>query len=442
MRNLHKTILIVLVTLVLAIVCLWGYPAYLKTVFSPVETYDYLIFQNAPLVKAKNGRNGAIDLSSTNTSAVINQAIAEGNSIYIKAGEYTPSSDILVHNKKSAQIISDGAIIRCNGRRIIIKGDNYTSSQHNTLSSLEIINGTIRIENSFKTTITNIVFRNCTTAIEFANTKTWSEGAKIENCYFQNCSESIVFRTPINPATGSYANTEINRCYFELSHDDSVGIEVEPNADFTGSLMHNVRIWIGHADKKNQTGISVEGSMLQTLLQNVVFESFAESPSALYGIVLGQAAESPTIGGEVSFLGNWTARVYNPSDKWIFGLGGAFKREDVSIPVGLGNTYSSNQSIDAYHQKIADFKTRIQVAGTFGYDETVTVRFRLEFIDNTVSKSAEKSFNQTGTLWLGPDDMLKLLPSQNVIWAIIVDAKTSQVSTNAIVQVDIYGTTA
>ena len=442
MRNLYKTILLMLILLVLAIVFIWGYPAYLGSLYSPVEKYDYMIFQDATLVKAKNGKTGALDLSSMNTSTVMNQAIAEGNNVYIKFGEYAPSSDILLYNKKNARIIGDGAIIRCNGKKIIIKGDNYTSSQHNILSTLEIVNGTIRIENSFKTTITNIVFRNCTTAIELANTETWSEGAKIENCYFINCSESIVFRTPIDPATGSYANTEITRCYFELFHDNSVGIKVESNADFTGSLIQNVRIWMGGLNKNNQTGISVEGSMLQTFLQNVVFESFAESPIALYGIELGQAAESPTIGGGVSFLGNWTARVHNPSHKWIFALGGAFKRENVRIPLGLGNVYSSNQSIDAYRQNIADFKVRIRVEGTFSYDETITIRFRVELIDHTISKSVEKSFNQTATLWLNNDDMLKLLPSQNVVWAILVDAKTTYMSTNAIVQVDIYGTTA
>ena len=141
-------------------------------------------------------------------------------------------------------------------------------------------------------------------------------------------------------------------------------------------------------------------------------------------------------------MGNWTAKVYNPFDKWIFGLGGAFKRENISIPVGQDNEYGSNQTIDAYYQKIANFKARIRVGGTFRYGENLTIRFRLELIDNTISKSVEKSFNQTATLWLDDDDMLKLLPSQNVIWAILVDAKTSYMWTNAIVQVDIYGTTA
>jgi hypothetical protein len=339
-------------------------------------------------------------------------------------------------------MIGDGSQIKCNGHRIVIKGDNYTRSQYNILSSVEIINGTVRIENSFKTTITNIIFRNCTTALELVNTKTWSEGTKIENSHFINCRESIVFRKPTGLSTGSYANTEINRCYFNLHRNDSVGIKVEREAQFTDSLIQNVRIWIGEFDERNQTGISVEGSMLQTLLQNVVFESFAEKPLSLYGMEMGQKAEPPILGGGVNFLGNWTARIYNPFGKWIFGIGGAFKREQVTIAVGLDNEYAEAQIIHAYPLEITGFKAKVQVDGLFRSNETLTVRFRLEFIDNAVSKAVEKSFNQTATSWLDEEDLFVLTPAENVIWAVLVDAKTDTSSTSLTVHVDVYGTTA
>ena len=172
MRTLYKAIPLVLITLALIIVGIWRFPAYLRGVHNPAEEYDYIIFQDDTLFKAKNGKNGAIDLSSTNASTVMNQAIAQGNSVYVKSGEYTLSTDILLHNKKNARITGDGAVIRCNDKKIIVKGDNYTSSQNNILSGLEIVHGTVRIENSFKTTIANMVFRNCTTAIELVNTET------------------------------------------------------------------------------------------------------------------------------------------------------------------------------------------------------------------------------------------------------------------------------
>jgi len=435
---------LLLITSALVLVGIWKFPAYLKSIHNPVEEYDYIIFQEGARVKAKNGKNGAIDLSSNNASTVINQAIAQGNNIYIKLGEYTLSHDILLYNKKNARIIGDGAIIRGNAAKIIIKGDNYTSSQNNILSGLEIVNGTVRIENSFKTTVGDMVFRNCTTAIELVNTETWSEGTKIENCYFIDSLTSIVFRTPIAPGTGSYANTEISCCYLELSRNNSVGIWVEPDAEFTGGLIQNVRIWMGEFNRRNQTGLSAEGPMLQTLLQNVVFESFAESPINIYGIKLGQDTEPPILGRGITFeppsAYNWTYKIHNPSGKWIYGSGGSFKRENASIQVGIYNRYGPNQTIDAYRDKIANFKARIRVGGTFGDGETLTVRFRLEFIDNAISNSVEKSFNQTATLWLDDDDYFELTPAHNIVWAILVDAKTNLDSTNTTVQIDVYGT--
>ena len=132
----------------------------------------------------------------TTASQVINQALANGNAVYIKPGNYTLTSDVQVYNKIKAKIVSDGATIIGNGNRIIIKGDNYTLSQNNLVSGLTIINGTLRIENSFGTTVTDMAFVNCSTAIELANTATWTEGTSIENSRFANFKEGIAFRTP------------------------------------------------------------------------------------------------------------------------------------------------------------------------------------------------------------------------------------------------------
>jgi hypothetical protein len=420
----------------------WGFQAYLKFERNPTEEYDYIVLQEGELVQAKNGLNGRIDFSSTDASYVIQESIGLGNTVYIKSGEYTLTSDIVLLNKKNARIIGEGSKLRCNGSRIIIKGDNYTSSQYDVLSGLEIINGTVTVQNSFGTTVTNMIFRDCTVALELLNTDTWSEGSEISDSHFINCLKSIVFRTPVANGTGSYSNTEINRCYFNLYQDNAIGIHVETDAWFTDSLIHNVRIWVGEFSQKDQTGLSMNGSMLQTLMQNVIFESFAEAPFSLYGIKLDQAAEPPILGGGMSFLGNWTARVYNPFYKWVYGSGGAFKREDIKISIGVNNEFGSTTTVDAYALKIMGFKARIRVTGTFALNEVVIVRFRVELIDNTISGDIEKSFNQTATVWLDDADLLALTPSENVIWAVLIDARTSYTSTDTSVEVDLFGATA
>ena len=404
------------------------------------STYDYVIFQDGTECKAVNQASGSTDYVSDTASQVINQALANGNAVYIKPGNYTLTSDVQVSNKTNAKIVSDGANIISNGNKVIIKGENYTFSQNNLVSGLTIINGTLRIENSFGTTISDMAFVNCSTALELANTATWTEGTTIENSRFINFREGIAFRTPTEFANGSYASSEINRCFFNFI-DDSVGIDVEPLAEFSDSKLQNVRMWMGeNGFTRNQTGLRLDGSMHQTLLSGTVFESFADSPSELYAISLGETSITPpTLAEGISFLGIWTAKVHNPFSKWIAGVGGVFKQENLPVPVGLNSQYGDNAIFQLRPLTIGSFKPKIQVQGSFVHNETVTVRLRLEFLDNVISASVEKSFTNSSAIWLGDDEILKLFPSESVIWAILVDAKANSASTDASVQYSIYG---
>ena len=405
--------------------------------------YDYVVFQDSDVYKAKNQRSGSVDFTSADAAVVISQAAAEGNTIYIQAGNYTLGSDVQVHNKKNAMIMGSGkAVIIGNGSKIIVKGDTYEGSQDNLFSGLTVINGTLRIENSFGITVSEMTFVNCSTALEIANTATWSEGTKIENCRFAYCRESIVFRTPTGNATGSYASSKISRCFFKFS-DDSVGITVEEDAEFSDSQLQDTRLWMGeNGFKRNQTGLLVAGSMHQTLLSGVVFESFADYPDQIYAISLGETSVTPpTLAGSVSFLGNWTAKIHNPSGKWISGVGAVFKQENLPVQVGVDGQYGAAYAFQLRPNTISTFKPEIQVEGSFAENETITVRFRLEFIDNIFSKSVEKTFTNSTTQWLSDDDMLQLFPSQSIIWAILIDAKANSASTDATVQFSIYGLT-
>ncbi|PVX25098.1 MAG: hypothetical protein CW716_08680, partial [Candidatus Bathyarchaeum sp.] len=96
-------------------------------------------------------------------------------------------------------------------------------------------------------------------------------------------------------------------------------------------------------------------------------------------------------------------------------------------------------SIDCKPLRISEFKPKITVDGSFSHNETVTVRVRIEFIDNSVSGGITKTFSSAESQWLTDDDLLRLFPSQNVIWQILVDAKASSGSTDASVTVSGYG---
>jgi hypothetical protein len=407
---------------------------------SSTVNYDYVLSQDGNNYRLKNMLTGYVADETASASSAINSALTQGKSVYLNPGTYTLTDDVLVSNKVNAKIVSDGATIIGNGKKIIISGDDHTTSRYTIISGLTLINATIRVENSFGTTVSNIIFENTSTGIEFANTNTWSEYNKIEDCQFINATEGIAFRTPVGNATGSYASSQIERCSFNLI-DFSVGIKVERLAEFSDSQMQDVRFWIGENGRANQTALRVDGSMYQTLLFGVVFESFTSDPVYLFAIDLGETADpAPILDGGVSFLGNWTARIHNPFSKWISGVGSVFDRENVDVPVGVNNQYGSNVSVQVRPLKIFSFKPKIEVDGSFSQNETVTVRVRLEFADNVISKSVVRTFTSSGAVWLTDDEMLQLFPSQSIIWTVWFDAKSSSGSTDAVVKVSGYGT--
>ncbi len=148
----------------------------------------------------------------------------------------------------------------------------------------------------------------------------------------------------------------------------------------------------------------------------------------MYAIDIGQTAKYPPIlDAGVSFLGNWTAMIHNPYGIWISGVGAAFERQNESVPVGVNSEYSANTTIQTLPLKIFTFTPNIQVSSSFANNETITVRIRLQFADNVISNSVMKTFTNSTSIWLTNDDMMQLYPSQDVIWAVVVDAQSTRV---------------
>jgi hypothetical protein len=436
----------VIAVLLVALLALSAFNTYMifRRPSGPVDStaviYDFVVSQDGNNYQLKNMLTGSTTSVSGSASSAINTALAQGNSVYLNPGIYNLDQDILVSNKINTKITSNGATIIGNGHKIIIYGDNFTTSQYATISGFTIINGTVRIENSFGTTISNMIFENTSTGIELANTKSWSEDTKIEDCHFVNATEGIAFRTPVGNATGSYASSQIDSCFFNI-RDNSVGINVEPLAEFSDSQMQDVRMWMGQDGVTNQTGLLVDGSMYQTLLFGVVFESFTDIPNDMFAMDLGQTCNpAPILEGGVSFLGNWTASIHNPYSIWISGVGSAFERQNVNVPVGVNSQYGANVTIQTLPLQIFTFEPKIQVDGSFTNNETVTVRIRLEFADNVISNGITQTFTSSGAVWLSNDQMMQLYPSQDIIMGVVIDAQSSSSSTNAVVTVSGYGT--
>jgi hypothetical protein len=411
------------------------------------EDYDYIVYMDATkMIIVKNGTTGRIDFTGWNFSQLIHYLLRnDGLKIFLKGGEYNASTDVILQNFKGVKIMGDGASrtkLNLNGHSIIIHGEHWEDSQNNHIEGITLENGSIIIENSFMTTIKNCVFVDSNDGIILFNTNSWTECTLIENCYFIGVKRGIVFRTAIGNGTRSYASTEIRRVYFELRREGAIGIYVEHEADFNEGLIYNVRFWMGKPAEKNQTGMLIEGSMLNTVLQAIIFESFALSPQNIYGMVLGKDSDPPIIGQGIVFLGNLTCGINNPYCKWIYGAGGSFKMENIPISLGLNNVYGASQEIGQVPHlslAISSLNLKINVEGNLSADETVYVRLRLKFIDGSLSKQLEIAFEETETKWLSYDDWLSIWPARTIISSIVVDAKTTSYASNAKVTVSVYG---
>jgi hypothetical protein len=405
--------------------------------------FEYVVSQQpySSSFQVRNTFTKEIISGFASTSIAINYALSVGNTVYLK-GTFDLTDDIVISNKWNAKLVGDNAVINANGYSIIIHGDDYTHSKYPLISGLILNNGTLRIENTFGATITDMLFQDSPVGIEFVNDNTWTEGSKIENCHFINCVEGIAFRTPKGiKATGSYESTEINRCFFN-QRDHSIAINVESKAELSCSRLQNVRMWLGEYSNTNQTGLRMAGSMSQSLLVGVVFESFSKAPDLIFGIDITETAFTiPILDSDVSFLGQWTAEVHNPHSIWLSAAGGSyFAQKNLAVSIGLNGKFGSSTTIRPNPLNIASFKPKIEVKGSFSYSEKITVRVRLEYIDNTYSKEIEKTFTSSSTVWFTDDDLLEMYPSQNIVKAIIVDAACSSNNTDATVKVSGYGT--
>ncbi|MEM0313833.1 MAG: hypothetical protein QXQ41_04730 [Candidatus Bathyarchaeia archaeon] len=411
---------------------------------SYTEDYDYVVYMDDGIIKVKNGVSGKLDFTGQNFTQIINYMLRKDNlRVFIQRAEYNVTGDILLENLASVKILSNGAKLNLNGHTIIIRGESWENSKHNQIEGLTIANGGLIIENSFMTIIRDCIFINPVDGITVINSNGWTECTAIEHCYFIDpLRRGIVFKMPENNGTKSYANTEIKQCYFELRNEGAIGVHVEPNADFNEGLIQNARFWMGAVSEFNQTGIFVEGSMLNTILQNVVFESFAIDPQSIYGMKLGEYCDPPILGHGVVFCGNLSGCIFNPHGKWVYAAGGSFKVVDVNIPVGLGNSYSNAYEIGAIPHlslAISSLNVKLQVEGNFSEGEVVYVRLRLKFIDGNYSKHLEIRFNKSESLWLGNEEWLEIWPTRHAILALVVDAKSTAKDSKVSVKISAYG---
>jgi hypothetical protein len=107
---------------------------------------------------------------------------------------------------------------------------------------------------------------------------------------------------------------------------------------------------------------------------------------------------------------------------------------------GVGGAYGSAVALTPPANKsIVPLSAALTWGGTFGTDESVTIRFTVKFSDNTTA-NITKSATATGTQTLNPADLQDLMKDGVYITEVDVDSSSSaEESTNVTTSATIYG---
>jgi hypothetical protein len=437
-NNTHKRrqiITFILLTLIVAVPSTF-FATYMVYARPTTESASYVVWRKNSTYYAKNGATGAVQYSGTNASAVIQaamDALTSGESIFLQHNTYVLTSDLVSSNKSHLTIRGDNAVLQ--GGRIIIYGNTYNQSKRNRITGF-IFNGAksgVRIENSFASKIEDCEFDGCNIGIELINTKTWTELTSIENVYFYGCRRGLVFSTNSANGTDSYMGTKVEHALFSLRAEGDIGIDVEQGANYGDSFFSSLKFWF----KANGTiGFRHNGSAERAVLLRASFENFADPYSPVIGIQI-LSTYAPYL-MQPFWYGEWVVKIDNPNSVWLYGVGSLRKETDRTVNIGVDNTYGTETILHS-GQGFSTFapKIRITRGGTFGDEETITVRVRFIFIDGTTS-SLILEYVDMGSAWLTDENYLVLYPSCKPLSAISIQAKTDLLSTSATITIDWY----
>jgi hypothetical protein len=408
--------------------------------YATPHQYDVIIYTENNHYYAKDRMGNLVCVDSQ--TACIQESIDYlarfgGNKIYIKSGIYDLNNNPVNINNLS-NIIIDGDKPTIQNTVITLYGQQWNYNMHNIIRNIIFRNSSLVIQNGFMNLFEDLEFYGGQTQIRLQNTTQWSEANWFRNIsLFDPGSAAFVFDTPTGTGASSYANNRLDNIFINLYRSGSKGIVVNNGATLDNVYMSNIRIW-AHAD--GIVGLYINGDTDNAKIYNIVFESFVQSPTSLYGIFADSGTTVIPIMIKPIFLGNWTSYIYNPYYRWI--IGQVLGKSTVNVPVGTNNTYGQPVYIADYlrfYGTIPTPRIKITWGGTFAPGETVTVKITFHYIDGGQS-SITKSATAPGSYWLTYDDLLNLYPGNDMLQSITAQAMSSASSTQVTVTIDaIFG---
>ena len=260
-----------------------------------------------------------------------------------------------------------------------------------------------------------------------------AKGFLIMGNHFYNLIETAVYFGFISGQNRIVGNLFASRTSKEWIYYDGYELVVEGNT-FIGSSY-------GNAEAYDAIRLVARGRIV---IAGNTFDGAGYSRSALR--IDGATADSQVIFVNNVVRGFTSSPVYDTGPTWGTriirdNLGyptDTFKSTGLSIPVGTGDAYGSAKTVLSPSGAIRYFKAKINVGGTFGTNETVTVKVEAVYPDGTTAY-VEKSFTATGSYWLTDDDILALTKDASTILRLNLYAKTNLSSTSVTISVDVYG---
>jgi parallel beta-helix repeat protein len=268
----------------------------------------------------------------------------------------------------------------------------------------------------------------------------------VENCIIENCSGAgiYLFYADGNIISRNCLNSNADEgIYIHLSNNNIIiGNQVNLTSD-KGIILwgSNDNIVIGNIAKST---VYYDGIFLQSSSYNTIIGNRCQG-NHRYGINISESGCNNNLVVKNYLTGNTVGPLNNAGTGTIIEGNIGYSTEYIkstgaSVTIGTGDTYGPATAFTPLSGIIRGFDLNINIGGTFGADETVTVKIESVYSDATTGY-IEKSFTTTGSLALSPTDKIALIKGGVYITKINVYAKTNLSSTTVTCSVDIAAAT-
>lgn len=251
------------------------------------DIYDYIIFKDGDLIKAKNAKTGKIEFKGTDATEVIQNtinAMNEGTSLFIKSGTYNLSSSITVDkgiNIYGEGISNDtGTVLKATGTVLVIQPSSEVWG--NIISNL-VLDATNKSQTALKIVNWHGIVHNVKVANGF-------EGIYMENTW-SSILRRVIAKSNEYGIVLSAGNSHTTIENAVVKFNKMIGIYIKAD-------MHDVYI-SADVEVNGHYGIAIQGNEIRGLV--IDHSHFEENPSRYAdpntafgaGVIVGYSSTKP-----------------------------------------------------------------------------------------------------------------------------------------------------